>query len=185
CRSLSPSFQGTGSLKVGGRYPRQRERRGSHRWMWEKLLLGKGWPWLGVALVLVACLRSSPAPRGPASPFAELLGQFPYRPPPTRSKPGHLADIVAAPAGQSAKRRTSAPMAFTRSAAGGLGVRRPAARVAIGSMLAFAELRLSFFSPEARVRAGRFTLRRPAGAALSRLAMKVGGDWQEAEVVEQ
>lgn len=51
--------------------------------------------------------------------------------------------------------------------------------------LAFTELRLTFENPRNEVIEGRFRIALPPGAAISRFAMKIGGAWQEGEVVER
>ncbi|HEU5076081.1 MAG TPA: VIT domain-containing protein [Polyangiaceae bacterium] len=147
--------------------------------------------WLAMALVLLlgACTRGSEIPQRPSlappSPFDAIVRDFPYRAPPSEAKPGTLGEIAAVPKPSNPNGRVVAPLALTTSDGAGLEVRRLEARVLIDSMLAFTELRLAFLNPEARVREGRFTLQLPAGAAISRLAMKVNGVWQEAEVVER
>jgi len=49
--------------------------------------------------------------------------------------------------------------------------------------LAFTELHLRFKNPEARQLEGRFRVVLPPSAAVARLAMKVGKNWEEAELV--
>ncbi len=51
--------------------------------------------------------------------------------------------------------------------------------------LGFTELHLTFENPEDRTLAGQFVIDLPPGAALSRFAMKIDGQWQEGEVVER
>lgn len=51
--------------------------------------------------------------------------------------------------------------------------------------LGFTELHLTFENPQERTLAGQFVIDLPPGAALSRFAMKIGGRWQEGEVVEK
>ena len=51
--------------------------------------------------------------------------------------------------------------------------------------LAWTQLHLTFKNPEARVLEGRFQVQLPEGADIARFAMKVGGDWQEGEMVER
>src|SRR5262249_9682397 len=58
-----------------------------------------------------------------------------------------------------------------------------AAEVTIEGPLAHTELHLVFRNPEARVREGRFSITLPAGAAVSRFAMKIGTEWREARAV--
>ncbi|HVV52903.1 MAG TPA: VIT and VWA domain-containing protein, partial [Polyangia bacterium] len=59
------------------------------------------------------------------------------------------------------------------------------AEAAIEDPLAFTELHLTFRNPERRVREGRFRITLPAGATVSRFAMRIGDRWQEGEVVER
>jgi TonB family protein len=77
------------------------------------------------------------------------------------------------------------PMALTASDGAGLDLVSMKARVVIEDPLAFTELYLTFENPEPRRREGRFEIELPPGAALSRLAMKIGGRMQEGEVVER
>ncbi len=77
------------------------------------------------------------------------------------------------------------PMALTASDGTGLDLVSLRARVVIEDPLAFTELRLVFDNPEDRVREGRFEIELPPGAALSRLAMRIGQTLQEGEVVER
>jgi hypothetical protein len=77
------------------------------------------------------------------------------------------------------------PMTLTASDGAGLDLVSMKARVVIEDPLAFTELHLTFVNPEARRREGRFEIELPPGAALSRLAMKIGGQLQEGEVVER
>jgi hypothetical protein len=66
-----------------------------------------------------------------------------------------------------------------------LGLRDLVSRTVVQGPLAFTELRLTFVNPEPRVVEGRFRITLPTGAAISRFAMKIGGRWQEGEVVEE
>lgn len=77
------------------------------------------------------------------------------------------------------------PMTLTASDGAGLDLVAMKARVVIEDPLAFTELHLTFDNPEGRRREGRFEIELPPGAALSRLAMKIGGEFQEGEVVER
>ncbi len=78
-----------------------------------------------------------------------------------------------------------APLSLTDSEGSGLKLTTLDARVVIDGPLALTELRLAFDNPEARTREGRFAVTLPAGAAVSRFAMKMGETWQEGEVVER
>jgi len=79
----------------------------------------------------------------------------------------------------------SAP--FNLTAADGTGLRLVSlrAKIVVDGPLAFTELHLKFHNPERRQREGRFTITLPPTAAISRLAMKIEGRWQEGEVVER
>jgi Vault protein inter-alpha-trypsin domain len=77
------------------------------------------------------------------------------------------------------------PMSLTASDGTGLDLVAVKARVVIEDPLAFTELHLTFVNPEDRRREGRFEIDLPPGAALSRLSMKIGDQFQEGEVVER
>ncbi len=83
--------------------------------------------------------------------------------------------VVAAPA----------PISLTASDGAGLDLVSLTASAVVEDPLAFTELHLTFRNPEKRVREGRFRITLPAGATLSRFAMRIGDRWQEGEVVEQ
>lgn len=59
------------------------------------------------------------------------------------------------------------------------------ARSVVQGPLAFTELRLSFVNSEPRIVEGQLRMTLPPGAAVSRLAMRIGEQWQEGEVVER
>src|SRR5690606_6831176 len=77
------------------------------------------------------------------------------------------------------------PVSLTASDGTGLELISYQAHAILEGPLAFTELELEFRNPEARVREGRFEINLPPGAAISRFAMVVGDEWQEAEVVER
>ncbi|MBL4683223.1 MAG: hypothetical protein JKY37_01425, partial [Nannocystaceae bacterium] len=77
------------------------------------------------------------------------------------------------------------PMSLTASDGTGLTLRSIRARATIEGPIALTELHLSFDNPQDRQLEGRFAITLPPGAAISRFAMKNGGDWQEGEVVER
>ncbi len=93
----------------------------------------------------------------------------------------------AAPAvpGQQEKGAVEAPMSLTASDGTGLKLVRLKARGVLEEPLAFTELTLAFENTEARTREGRFRIALPPNASISRFAMKIGGRWQEGEVVER
>ena len=77
------------------------------------------------------------------------------------------------------------PISLTASDGAGLDLVSLTANAVVADPLAFTELHLTFRNPETRVREGRFRITLPAGATLSRFAMRIGDRWQEGEVVEQ
>jgi TonB family protein len=80
---------------------------------------------------------------------------------------------------------TTSPVSLTASDGTGLQLVSVDARAVLEDPLAFTELTLVFRNPEDRVREGRFEINLPPGAAISRFSMKIGDEWQEAEVVER
>jgi len=78
-----------------------------------------------------------------------------------------------------------APVSLTASDGSGLALVGYEVDTVITGPLAFTELRLAFDNPEDRVIEGRFRLVLPDGAAVSRFAMKIDGQFQEGEVVEK
>jgi hypothetical protein len=79
----------------------------------------------------------------------------------------------------------AAPISLTASDGTGLALVALDASGLLEPPLAFTELRLTFENPRDEVIEGRFRIVLPPGAALSRFAMKIGGSWQEGEVVER
>jgi hypothetical protein len=79
----------------------------------------------------------------------------------------------------------AAPVSLTASDGSGLQLVSLEARTVIEDPLAFTELHLVFHNPEPRRREGRFEIALPPSAAISRFAMRVGGAFQEGEVVEK
>ncbi len=79
----------------------------------------------------------------------------------------------------------AAPVSLTASDGTGLRLVSMQARAVVSEPLAFTELHLVFDNPEHRTLEGQFTIDLPTGSAISRLAMKIGDDWQEGEVVER
>ncbi len=76
-------------------------------------------------------------------------------------------------------------MRLTASDGTGLELVALDVRGAVQGPLGFTQVHMVFDNPEPRVLAGQFTIDLPPGAALSRFSMKVGGTWQEGEVVER
>jgi hypothetical protein len=79
----------------------------------------------------------------------------------------------------------AAPIQLTASDGTGLALVALEADGVVEPPLAFTELRLTFENPRDTRIEGRFRIALPAGAALSRFAMKVFSGWQEGEVVER
>ena len=77
------------------------------------------------------------------------------------------------------------PLSLTASDGTGLKLTHLVARAEVQEPLAFTELRLTFENPEMRLMEGTFRITLPRGATVSRFAMKIGGRWQEGEVVEK
>ena len=75
-------------------------------------------------------------------------------------------------------------LGLTASDGTGLKLAAMNASAVVDGPLAFTELRLTFDNPESRTLEGRFKISLPTGASLQRFAMKIGGVWQESEVVE-
>ena len=77
------------------------------------------------------------------------------------------------------------PLQLTASDGSGLELVSLEARGVLVSPLAFTELHLTFDNPEDREMEGRFRILLPPGAAVSRFAMEIEGEWREGEVVER
>jgi tetratricopeptide (TPR) repeat protein len=77
------------------------------------------------------------------------------------------------------------PVSLTAADGTGLEMRELRVRGVVDDPLAFTELRMTFHNPEDRQREGRFEIELPPGAVVSRLSMKIAGEWQEAEMVER
>ena len=78
-----------------------------------------------------------------------------------------------------------APVSLTASDGTGLKLVKFQARAVVMDPLAFTELTLTFENPLDRVIEGQFKVTLPAGATVSRFAMKLNDQWQEGEVVER
>jgi tetratricopeptide (TPR) repeat protein len=78
-----------------------------------------------------------------------------------------------------------APVSLTASDGTGLKLVKLQARAVVMDPLAFTELTLTFENPLDRVIEGQFKVTLPAGATVSRFAMKLNDQWQEGEVVER
>jgi Vault protein inter-alpha-trypsin domain len=93
-----------------------------------------------------------------------------------------LADIRP---GDGPRAARGAPLSLTASDGTGLTLTSMVARAEVQDPLAFTELHLTFQNPQARQLEGTFRITLPRGASVSRFAMKIGGRWQEGEVVEK
>ena len=78
-----------------------------------------------------------------------------------------------------------APYSLTAADGTGLRLVELGARAVVDGPLAFTELHLTFENPQPRVIEGHFKVTMPDGAAISRFAMKIRGQWMEGEVVEK
>lgn len=114
----------------------------------------------------LAAVTANPGP----SPLAESFQPASFRFPKSAVEP------PVAPA---------APISLTASDGTGLALVALEANGVLEPPLAFTELRLTFENPRDETIEGRFRIALPPGAALSRFAMKIGGAWQEGEVVER
>lgn len=120
-----------------------------------------------LALPLLLALSLSQWQRG----NAQAAGDEPAAPAPVK-------------AGLQPTARRDAPLSLTASDGTGLRLVDLTAQAVVEGPLAFTELRLTFENPQDRVLEGRFQITLPDQAAISRFAMKIEGNWQEAEVVE-
>lgn len=135
--------------------------------------------WLvGCALWAVGCSGSSPEVVSDAA-------EAPSSPPPAVQAIHHARQEVEPVLTWRESPSPTVPMTLTASDGSGLDLVAMEARVVIEDPLAFTELHLTFDNPEGRRREGRFEIELPPGAALSRLAMRIGGRMQEGEVVER
>jgi hypothetical protein len=77
------------------------------------------------------------------------------------------------------------PVSLTASDGSGLKLAELRASAIVEGPLAYTEMRLTFDNPENRIREGTFKITLPEGASIGRFAMKIGGAWQEGEVVKK
>jgi outer membrane protein OmpA-like peptidoglycan-associated protein len=127
-----------------------------------------------VALLALGC-RSGRRPAAPASQPA-LAGE----PAVSSSTTLRWADLPASPRAT----REPAPASLTASDGTGLKLVRLEARAVIEGPIAFTELEFLFHNPSDKRLEGTFALALPPLASVSRFAMRIGGAWQEAEIVE-
>ena len=121
-----------------------------------------------VSILAMSCTAPPPGPAvtskgGAPAPLGECKLQW--------REPTDSGDVVA-------------PFSLTSSEGIGLELLSLRSRAVVADPLAFTELHMVFQNPQDRQIEGRFEINLPPGAAISRFAMKIGGDWQEAEVVE-
>ncbi|WP_437815429.1 VIT domain-containing protein [Sorangium sp. So ce1078] len=106
----------------------------------------------------------------------------------TANQPSPTASPVrldwAARPGEDGDPTLGPPVSLTTPDGNRLSVVALDARVVIEDPLAFTELRYRFKNPGAQLVEGRFETVLPAGAAVSRFAMRIRGQMQEGEVVE-
>jgi hypothetical protein len=79
----------------------------------------------------------------------------------------------------------TAPLSLTADDGTSLPLTAMYAKVGLEDRLASTQLTLTFHNPESRTRGGRFAITLPTGAAVSRFAMLIDGEWQEAEVAKR
>ncbi|MCH9688304.1 MAG: AgmX/PglI C-terminal domain-containing protein [Deltaproteobacteria bacterium] len=77
------------------------------------------------------------------------------------------------------------PISLTASDGTGLTLVSVKADAVVEDPVALTQLELAFDNPYDRVVEGRFEVLLPPGAQVARFAMKIGGQWQEAELVEK
>lgn len=102
----------------------------------------------------------------------------------THSEP--LVPLVDAPP-RAAKPAPDAqpPLTLTATDGTGLTLSRLSARAVVDGPLALTQMELTFDNPRADTMEGRFEIRLPPGARVTRFAMEIGGHLMEAEVVEK
>ncbi len=126
---------------------------------------------VALGLVSILAISCTARPEGPAAiarqgepaPLGECKLQW--------REPTDTGDVVS-------------PFSLTSSEGIGLELLSLRSRAVVADPLAFTELHMVFQNPQDRQIEGRFEINLPPGAAISRFAMKINGDWQEAEVVE-
>ncbi|MCX4246880.1 AgmX/PglI C-terminal domain-containing protein [Paraliomyxa miuraensis] len=131
---------------------------------------------LTAPLLLVACTAREPL-QEEATPE-----QLSIPPTPVTSIPSDLPSRTLPPPDAAS---TAPPLSLTASDGTGLRLVSLQANASVQEPLAYTELHLVFENPENRTLEGRFTIDLPPRAAISRLAMKIDGRWQEGEVLER
>ena len=126
---------------------------------------------VALGLVSILAISCTARPEGPAAiarqgepaPLGECKLQW--------REPTDTGDVVS-------------PFSLTSSEGIGLELLSLRSRAVVADPLAFTELHMVFQNPQDRQIEGRFEINLPSGAAISRFAMLINGQWQEAEVVE-
>ncbi|MBK9752752.1 MAG: hypothetical protein IPO88_04450 [Nannocystis sp.] len=123
-----------------------------------------------LSIASVTSLSCTARPQKPAIDASEPVGEcsLQWREP---TEPGEAGEVVA-------------PFSLTAADGTGLELISLTSRAVVEDPLAFTELRMVFRNPQDRQIEGRFEINLPTGAAISRFAMLINGQWQEAEVVE-
>ncbi|MBX3190763.1 MAG: hypothetical protein KF819_27445, partial [Labilithrix sp.] len=127
---------------------------------------------LACAVAAASCQGAPPAPRAPRPAPVEGAST----PPPASS--------ALAPSGNVSFAVAQPPLTLTASDGTGLRLAELRADAIIDGPIAFTELRMTFENPLDRTLEGTFRIALPQNASLGRFAMKIGGEWQEGEVVE-
>ena len=123
-----------------------------------------------LSIASVASLSCTARPQKPAVDASEPVGEcsLQWREPAEQSEPGAVVS----------------PVSLTAADGTGLELISLTSRAVVEDPLAFTELHMVFQNPQDRQIEGRFEINLPTGAAISRFAMLINGQWQEAEVVE-
>ncbi len=134
-------------------------------------------------LFLPACTSHDEAVEEPPEPD-EQVAAVSAPPPPAVERVAPAPQDLAL-AWVRANECSAPPMSLTASDGTGLRLASIDADAVVEGPLAFTQMHLVFTNPEPRQLEGRFAVRLPPGAALSRFAMAIDGQWQEGEVVER
>jgi tetratricopeptide (TPR) repeat protein len=137
----------------------------------------------GVGLAGVATHTAQSDTRPDTRVDARLDAPLDTRP----AAPGFVSSSFRFPqgAGSGPAAEPASPIQLTASDGTGLSLVALEANGVLEPPLAFTELHLTFENPRDQRIEGRFRIALPPGAALSRFAMKIGGSWQEGEMVER
>ena len=123
-----------------------------------------------LSIASVVSLSCTARPQNPAVDASEPVGEcsLQWREPVEASEPGAVVT----------------PFSLTAADGTGLELISLRSRAVVDDPLAFTEMHMVFQNPQDRQIEGRFEINLPSGAAISRFAMLINGQWQEAEVVE-